>query len=439
MLTKNKTYVSPMIRCCDLVPDLYYVVSSMPLVRSRKDRGFELKILAKIWLADIHGQTKDICVQIGWAELIWNDSKWTVEKYVSLHFLQKDLWSKMTISKVSRKTELVFCSFGDIFRSLDPDAIWATWERSDSVFLSNKKIPHIALDTVVTPLSKALSVAWKTAIVLWEVENNPHCKVAMIPTRHRSVKGEELMRTSWSAETAAFLLDCETTKFYYQYWPWVHDTWKNPVRFYTMCGLCGADPVRMAAPRDLTKYQNSWVCHWCQTGACYLEDVVLWIWVKRWERKKFAVRFRYFDLHFGSSHFGLRMEPAVLALGGISVAGSTDGAKVTLTIAQWLRLGREVALGAARVPRHPPVDAELPITEDGVDGAELSFPAVLAEACWEEQPSPSRLGLCWWEARAEKSGRGKKGNDCIPSIDFQVLLLVEEFLHQLISSLSHYL
>ena len=139
MLTKNKTYVSPMIRCCDLVPDLYYVVSSMPLVRSRKDRGFELKILTKIWLADIHGQTKDICVQIGWAELIWNDSKWTVEKYVSLRFLQKDLWSKMTISKVSRKTELVFCSFGDIFRSLDPDAIWATWERSDSVFLSNKK------------------------------------------------------------------------------------------------------------------------------------------------------------------------------------------------------------------------------------------------------------------------------------------------------------
>ena len=35
---------------------------------------------------------------------------------------------------------------------------------------------------------------------------------------------------------------------------------------------------------------------------------------------------------------------------------------------------------------------ELPITEDGVDGAEPCLPAVLAAACWEDQPSPSSLG-----------------------------------------------
>ena len=41
------------------------------------------------------------------------------------------------------------------------------------------------------------------------------------------------------------------------------------------------------------------------------------------------------------------MEPAVLTLSGISVAGSTDGSKVSLTISSWLRLGSEVALDRA--------------------------------------------------------------------------------------------
>ena len=69
--------------------------------------------------------------------------------------------------------------------------------------------------------------------------------------------------------------------------------------------------------------------------------------------------------HFGSSHFGSRrfgsrglkrvppwvpgrpgtpMEPALLTLSGVEVAGATDGAFVSLSVASWLRLGGEVAL-----------------------------------------------------------------------------------------------
>ena len=53
---------------------------------------------------------------------------------------------------------------------------------------------------------------------------------------------------------------------------------------------------------------------------------------------------------------------------------------------------------------------ELPITEDGVDGAEPCLPAVLAAACWEDQPSPSRLvtGNCGekkiWFCTASEGG-----------------------------------
>ena len=40
----------------------------------------------------------------------------------------------------------------------------------------------------------------------------------------------------------------------------------------------------------------------------------------------------------GSSHLAWGMELAVLALSGISLAGSTDGSKVSFTISGWLRL-----------------------------------------------------------------------------------------------------
>lgn len=84
--------------------------------------------------------------------------------------------------------------------------------------------------------------------------------------------------------------------------------------------------------------------------------------------------------HFGSSRLGSRgpprasgMEAAILTLGGVAVAGRTDGACVCIPIATWLRLGGEVALdrptrqrprlGAATAPLHPPgaghVDADL--------------------------------------------------------------------------------
>ena len=51
------------------------------------------------------------------------------------------------------------------------------------------------------------------------------------------------------------------------------------------------------------------------------------------------------------------MEPAILTLQGVEVAGATDGSHVSLSVAAWLRLGGQVALAAPAPPpgpRQPP-------------------------------------------------------------------------------------
>ena len=47
------------------------------------------------------------------------------------------------------------------------------------------------------------------------------------------------------------------------------------------------------------------------------------------------------------------MEPAILTLQGVEVAGATDGSHVSLSVAAWLRLGGQVALAAPAPPRGP--------------------------------------------------------------------------------------
>jgi len=49
------------------------------------------------------------------------------------------------------------------------------------------------------------------------------------------------------------------------------------------------------------------------------------------------------------------MEPAILTLQGVEVAGATDGSHVSLSVAAWLRLGGQVALaGFPAVAAAPP-------------------------------------------------------------------------------------
>ena len=47
------------------------------------------------------------------------------------------------------------------------------------------------------------------------------------------------------------------------------------------------------------------------------------------------------------------MEPAILTLQGVEVAGATDGSHVSLSVAAWLRLGGQVALAAPAPPGAP--------------------------------------------------------------------------------------
>ena len=108
--------------------------------------------------------------------------------------------------------------------------------------------------------------------------------------------------------------------------------------------------------------------------------------------------------HFGSSHFGSRrfgsrglkrvppwvpgrpgtpMEPALLTLSGVEVAGATDGAFVSLSVASWLRLGGEVAL-ARNSPR---AEAGAPAASSAAAAASPAEPA--SAPCYERSRSYS--------------------------------------------------
>ena len=91
------------------------------------------------------------------------------------------------------------------------------------------------------------------------------------------------------------------------------------------------------------------------------------------------------------------MEAAVLTLSGISVAGSTDGSKVSLTISSWLRLGGEVALdraalGPASAPRRAPRPPEEYIFAAG-------SPFLPAALHLRRRPFVWHPPRCWADAR----------------------------------------
>lgn len=77
------------------------------------------------------------------------------------------------------------------------------------------------------------------------------------------------------------------------------------------------------------------------------------------------------------------MEPALLTLSGVEVAGATDGAFVSLSVASWLRLGGEVALA-----RNPPrAEAGAPAASSAAAEASPAEPA--SAPCYERSSSYS--------------------------------------------------
>lgn len=80
---------------------------------------------------------------------------------------------------------------------------------------------------------------------------------------------------------------------------------------------------------------------------------------------------------------GTPMEPALLTLSGVEVAGATDGAFVSLSVASWLRLGGEVAL-ARNSPR---AEAGAPAASSAAAEASPAEPA--SAPCYERSSSYS--------------------------------------------------